>query len=230
MGSRCPALLAYALLCAVMMNLPLALAGTGGAAVAWAAMFLSALVFLVAAASAAASAQTLPGGRKRGALESAALALKKAHVLIALCVPVFIVYELLMVLGLGVGMGLWRLGNGGAFYIALPLACVLATSFLSACFCLAAPSCALEKTGPFAALARSLKLTRGSRLAAFLIFFVLFVINIVAAVFTGSMRQTPAGPYVEGAVSAALSLVSLATVGGLYRLRTEGSRPKTKKK
>jgi hypothetical protein len=206
------------------MLFPSVVEGRVPPALAWAINLLAVMSFTFASGAAAASATR---GRN-GASACLAMASLRLHVLAALSVPIFVAFVLLTVLPLGLGIGIWTVGKGSALYLALPLAGLAASAFLAARFSLAAPACVLEKAGPASGLARSSRLTKGARRAAFPLFFTLMATNAIVTYLAMGLRHTVARIALEAAILFAVNLMALAAVGALYRLRLEAFGGNTK--
>jgi hypothetical protein len=224
--TRMGAVFLLALLCTIFNTLGLTLSGKVGPAPSFLLNLLSQVVLMASAATVAALAVgTAPGAvpslsKPPPGLQACLLLVFRKTAPLALVAAVFFVLLLLMSLALAVGIALYSAalsegkGLASLLYLLPPAAAFLSTGFLYGCLSLSAPSCALERRGPFASLARSFRLVRGCKLSIAPVF-----CGILAARLAAVLTIITASPPLWRVADIALNMLTLAAIGALYQSR-----------
>jgi hypothetical protein len=138
------------------------------------------------------------GGRPVSMVDSIRVAMRRFFPVIGVAIVVILVLLLLAAVWGGASSALiwftgWSVVAAAVSAAALP---VIAAFFLATMWFVAMPACVVERTGPFASLGRSRRLTKGCRWPIFGIFLATMIAEVIVATLTQQAVALPGGAIV----------------------------------
>jgi hypothetical protein len=138
------------------------------------------------------------GGRPVSMVDSIRVAMRRFFPVIGVAIAVILMLLLLAAVWGGASSALiwftgWSVVASAVSAAALP---VIAAFFLATMWFVAMPACVVERTGPFASLGRSRRLTKGCRWPIFGIFLATMIAEVIVATLTQQAVALPGGAIV----------------------------------